>query len=150
MWHHANCVFNSWDFPGQQDRSDDIRPSKPNRLLGTDPIYSDVLSLVVVNRADWEDVAVNIGGFIPLGFFFGAYFSATRRIKRAIWLTIGMGFVVSLTIEVLQSFLPTRDSGMTDLFTNTLGTALGALLWMWSMKLNWFGRLVPLRANVHD
>ena len=108
----------------------------------------------------WEDVAVNIGGFIPLGFFFGAYFSATRRIKRAIWLTIGMGFVVSLTIEVLQSFLPTRDSGMTDLFTNTLGTALGAMLWMLSMKRNWFVQSIgpylrfpgvtPVRATDHE
>jgi hypothetical protein len=88
----------------------------------------------------WKDVGINVGGFIPFGFFFGAYFSAIRKVKRATWLTITMGFSVSLTIEVLQAFLPTRDSGTTDLITNTFGTALGAVLCAWSMKHNWFAR----------
>jgi VanZ family protein len=88
----------------------------------------------------WEDVGINIVGFIPFGFFFSAYFSAIGKIKRTIWSTIALGFAVSLAIEVLQAFLPTRDSGMTDLITNTFGTALGAILCSWSMKHNWFAR----------
>lgn len=86
----------------------------------------------------WKDIAINIGGFIPLGFFFCGYLSRIAKIKRATWVTIVLGFTVSLTIEVLQAFLPTRDSGMTDLMTNTFGTGLGALLCTWSLKHNWF------------
>ena len=88
----------------------------------------------------WKDVGINIAGFVPLGFFFSAYFSAIGKIKRATWLTIALGFAVSLTIEVLQAFLPSRDSGLTDLITNTFGTALGAILCAWSVKHNWFAR----------
>ena len=81
-------------------------------------------------RPDWaylKDVGINVGGFIPLGFFFCVYFRALQTSKHPMAATIALGFGVSLTIEVLQAFLPTRDSGMTDLITNTLGTALGAM-----------------------
>jgi hypothetical protein len=87
----------------------------------------------------WKDVGINIVGFVPLGFFFRVLFSAMGD-KRASWLTVVLGFAVSLTIEVLQAFLPTRDSGMTDLFTNTLGTGLGVMLCVWSVNLHRFSR----------
>jgi hypothetical protein len=47
---------------------------------------------------------INIGGFVPLGFFFCAYFSSVRRLDRAVISTIVFGAVVSFTIEVLQHF----------------------------------------------
>jgi VanZ like family len=78
----------------------------------------------------WDNFAVNIFGFVPLGFSFCVLFSTFHQVRRPALSVIALGFAVSLTIEVLQGFLPTRDSGMTDLFTNTLGTALGALLFV--------------------
>jgi hypothetical protein len=81
----------------------------------------------------WKSVVlINVVGFMPLGFLFCAYFSLAGRIRRPALATILLGFTLSLTIECLQTFLPTRDSGTTDLITNTLGTSLGVWMYRWS------------------
>jgi VanZ family protein len=81
----------------------------------------------------WKGIVINIVGFLPLGLFYYAYWSTVRPIKRAALTTTVLGFAVSLTIEVLQSQIPTRDSGTTDLITNTFGTFLGVQLYGWSL-----------------
>jgi VanZ family protein len=89
-------------------------------------------------RPTWgylNDVLVNIGGFVPFGFFCCAYLSLAGRMKKPWLVTILLGFLVSLTIEVTQAFLPTRGSGTTDLITNTFGTCCGV----------WFYRITPWR-----
>jgi VanZ family protein len=77
----------------------------------------------------WQDVAINIVGFIPYGFFFAILWSEVWAVKHPVVVTISLGLVVSFTIEVLQVFLPTRSSGCTDLITNTLGAALGVMIY---------------------
>jgi glycopeptide antibiotics resistance protein len=77
----------------------------------------------------WDAVLKNIIGFVPLGFCFCAYLATLMPMKRAMWLTVALGALVSLTIEILQAFLPTRDSGTTDIITNTLGTGIGAVVY---------------------
>jgi VanZ like family/Concanavalin A-like lectin/glucanases superfamily len=75
----------------------------------------------------WKNIGINIAGLIPLGLFLCIYFTHILGMKRGVAAAIVVGFLVSLTIEVSQAFLPTRDSGMTDIITNTLGTLLGTM-----------------------
>jgi glycopeptide antibiotics resistance protein len=75
----------------------------------------------------------NIGFFIPLGFFIPFL---SKKIASA-WKVILMGCGFSLFIEICQLFMPTRGSDIDDIILNTLGTALGYLLfWV-------FARLLP-------
>jgi hypothetical protein len=75
----------------------------------------------------WSDVCLNVVGFIPLGFLFTAYFSLVRPIPRPRATVVVAGVALSLAIEIAQHFLPTRDSSMTDVITNTLGTIVGVV-----------------------
>ncbi len=77
----------------------------------------------------WSDVCLNVAGFVPLGFFFAAYFSLVRPVPRPRVMVLVLGLTISLAIETLQYFLPTRDSSMTDVLTNTLGTVVGVALY---------------------
>ena len=95
----------------------------------------------------WEDVTLNVVGFIPFGFFATAYFSSVRQLRGAAAITVVLGFLISLAIEVLQAFLPTRDSSMSDLITNTLGTAGGAVLYPLLVRSKWLG--VQSEAAIH-
>ncbi len=98
-----------------------------------------------MSRSYWSAVLKNIVGFIPLGFCFYAYVSVLQ-IKRATLFTVFLGCVVSVTIEILQAYLPTRDSGMTDIITNTLGTWGGVLLYQ---RVSRFARLLQKSLSVN-
>lgn len=97
-----------------------------------------------------NDVAINIAGFIPFGFLLAAYLSWNRQGTRAATLTILAGAAISVTIEVLQVFIPSRTSGVTDIITNTLGTALGVLLCNWGPVQTLTVRLRRLRPSIEN
>jgi VanZ family protein len=102
----------------------------PDRYVVLDQIsMEDPVSEYHTTGDYWQDVAINIAGFIPLGWCFFGYFQEVRKSRHAAVKTVLVGLAASLTIEIFQSFLPTRSSGTTDLLTNTLGTYLGVLLW---------------------
>ncbi len=90
----------------------------------------------------WKDVALNIAGFVPLGFVFCAYWALSHSVTRAAVGAMLLGVAVTLTIEILQSYLPTRQSGQTDLLTNTLGTCLGVALYRWPPAQKAFLRIL--------
>jgi len=85
----------------------------------------------------WVDVAVNILGLIPFGFTLSGWLRRDGGRKRSpvTVLVVLAGAGISLLIELLQVFLPTRDSSLTDFMNNTLGTYIGAMLFrVWFRK----------------
>jgi VanZ family protein len=88
------------------------------------------------NRSFMWDVAVNVIGFIPFGFCFYALLWTTREGKngstafRIVLLSAG----ISLAIELLQAYLPSRDSSLTDVVSNTLGSYVGVSLFRMRRK----------------
>ena len=80
----------------------------------------------------WKSALINVAGFVPLGFLLYGYLFLKGSVRRGALLTILVGALLSLTVEILQASLPTRDSGMTDIITNTLGTGIGVALRRWT------------------
>ena len=77
-----------------------------------------------------RDVAINILGFIPFGFYIAWYLSE-RGVNslRVVIIVLVLGIGASLFIEIVQAYLPERTSQFIDVITNSGGTALGAYLW---------------------
>lgn len=86
---------------------------------------------------DWSyatDVLRNILGFAPFGFALYGYLRLSGKTHRALLVTVLAGACTSFGIEVLQAFIPQRESGLTDVMTNTFGMFCGALLLCFIVK----------------
>jgi VanZ family protein len=83
------------------------------------------------NWSDVADIAFNILGFGPFGFWCAALANDYRRRFAPGRIALTAGFLVSLIIEVAQSYLPTRNSDLSDVITNTIGSGLGYGVFEW-------------------
>ena len=88
-----------------------------------------------------QDISNNIVAFAPLGFLLNALLFRRQSRRRSFWTSVLLGALLSLTIEVLQYFLPMRDSDTMDLLLNTLGTAAGAWLYILEADHHWLAQL---------
>lgn len=98
------------------------------------------------SKGFWKDAIINVGGFIPPCFFFCAYLSAKRFPRPALVASL-VGSGISLLIELLQSQLPTRDSSMSDLVTNVIGSVIGAALYRGTLA-SLFNRSLNMTAQI--
>jgi VanZ family protein len=99
----------------------------PERFLVVDHIFLEApWSEAYHDRYYVKDCLFNLGGFIPLGFLATAFFASFRHMRQPALAAIFAGGCISLSIEIVQAYLPTRFSGVTDVITNTMGAAIGA------------------------
>lgn len=75
------------------------------------------------------DAFLNVLLFVPFGFGLAEKLRerGTSRVS-ALGLTLAAGALLSYAIELSQFYIPVRDSGWEDVFTNSTGTAVGFLL----------------------
>lgn len=89
----------------------------------------DLSQISIKNYILIEDVILNIIMFAPLGLALPFVLKRPNIGKAAL-----IGLICTFTIEFLQGFIADRVGCLTDLFTNTLGTVVGYILYL-IMKL---------------
>jgi hypothetical protein len=104
---------------------------------------------------DAYDFAVSVLLFVPLGFLFR--FATPRRRPEPLAVVIWNAALISVMIEALQLFDPTRVSAILDVVANTLGAAMGAFAFdrmarsagLSGRAIGWLGLEMPLMALVY-
>lgn len=75
------------------------------------------------------DQIINFLGFIPMGSVFMLFFLSFTSTKiKALTLTFLTAVSTSTSIEMIQIFIPTRKSQMSDILLNITGACIGAIL----------------------
>lgn len=94
------------------------------------------------------DLGANVVAYLPLGFLWMATFAARLPAAAAVALAALLAGTLSLGVEYVQNYLPTRIPANLDLACNTLGGSLGALAGLrWGRDLLDGGRLHAWREQ---
>jgi VanZ family protein len=95
------------------------------------------------------DLLVNVVAYLPLGFLWVPVCQPRLGRIGAVLLATLCGACLSLAMETLQNYLPSRVPSNVDLGCNTLGTLIGALAGArWGHQLLDGGRLHALRVRL--
>lgn len=91
-----------------------------------------------------EDIAVNVLGYVPLGLVLVPALPRRLSATAAMLVATLLAGLLSLSIETLQNFLPTRISSNVDLGCNIAGAFIGA-----AFGAIWGRRLFDLGGSIH-
>ncbi|MDQ3272357.1 MAG: VanZ family protein, partial [Pseudomonadota bacterium] len=72
------------------------------------------------------DVGINLAGYAPMGFLLALAGLRSRRVRWAVTVAVISAGLLSLLMETLQSYLPSRVPSNVDFALNTAGAWLGA------------------------
>jgi glycopeptide antibiotics resistance protein len=83
-----------------------------------------------VKTAGLMDAFLNVLLFIPLGFGLTEKLRERRMSRTAsFFMVFAAGAILSYGIEITQIYIPMRDSGWEDVFTNSTGSIVGFLVY---------------------
>jgi VanZ family protein len=99
-------------------------------------VIAESPKLVPLHRLNVRDAVLNVIFYLPLGFLLARLLGAGRgwRPSRVALGALFAVVAVSLSMEVLQIFLPRRFPSIDDLIFNSLGGGLGIGLALWAQR----------------
>ncbi len=102
-----------------------LSPQAPDQRDG--PLWQLALYLDQFSATQWLtfndlEFVANIGLFVPVGLFFVLLVG-----KRLWWLALGLAIGLTVGIEWVQQFIPSRVSDARDILSNSLGAAIGVV-----------------------
>ena len=74
-----------------------------------------------------EDIVVNVAAYAPLGFLLSVGWGARYGAGRGVLAATFCAAALSLALETVQVFLPSRIASNVDLLTNSIGALMGAM-----------------------
>ncbi|MDQ1830164.1 VanZ family protein [Massilia scottii] len=99
-------------------------------------------------RVEKADLVQNVLAYMPFGLFMVAWLMRSTRFGVALVTAAVAGGVLSLAMEAIQQFLPSRDASRIDLVLNIAGSMAGGVLASLLHGETLAGpRLVALRAH---
>lgn len=139
------------DFRFDEDRLPIIRDASDDAVHLAVPPTGRFPDLRPFSTLEWQhlfgaprDVLLNLAGFIPLGFAAAGALTGPRGRR---WIGIAAALVIGITasvmIEALQRGIPGRHPHAHDLVLNSVGTAIGVLLFTMHVRWRSAGRTDP-------
>ena len=89
------------------------------------PVASALIWIPPTSRRLALDSVLNVLFYLPLG---ASVFLALRRGIPALAAAVGLGALVSFSVEWMQLSIPSRIGNLADLLANTIGALLGAVV----------------------
>ncbi|HJZ63684.1 MAG TPA: VanZ family protein [Candidatus Acidoferrum sp.] len=97
-----------------------------NFFLPHKPVLQSPLPHYETSWHYYRDALFNVLGFVPFGFLLCAWLGNARLARHGVLYSFLAGALFSFLIELIQGYIPQRDSGFNDVITNSLGALLGA------------------------
>lgn len=119
-----------------------LYPLEGWRLRHPSPV--SFLSLGLPRYYTRADIISNLAAYLVFGLLFQLAWFRHARTPGPMGLTIAAGLLLSLVLESLQSYLPTRVPSLLDVLANTAGAAVGAAIGaLLALALKWRERQLP-------
>lgn len=106
--------------------------------------FIDVLTAPLAQTFTWFDFTLNCLSYFPFGFLLAYMLRNRASFAQALLLATLAGFLMSLSMEYTQMYLPRRVSSNMDLISNTTGAFFGAVCALLIAYFGWFSRIRDL------